>query len=872
MAERRFGPVTGPGIAVIQKDNEKLVEPSILGTAVLIGATEKGDPSELIHCPTKESFIKKCGSYLRNYDLPDSAFDFFFHSDGAGQLYVARVTNGTETKASLTLKDRRDPAQGMLQIDAKNVGNWGGKRRVYVGKFTSSTDLAATTLTDSTQTWLVNQWAGATLELSTVSTKTYTVLSNTATAITVTADSTLSTDSTGEGYYHLTLENGSKHLAAELVPAGVEDPVGEFGLRVYLNGLIVLNYENLSMDPEAVNYVEDVVNEDTNNEYITVTSLLAGGAATASTKPANAYTQALSVGATSATLDIIEWTYTAAGTPNSSARVVYLGSTAECVPHTVTVTFTSATACTVTFSSEFTDIKTLPATGHTIANIASNEVFTAPFDETISFMVVNEGTYVTGDVFTITVNPYKNDEVIDGFIYPDYDADRRVRFKVIDNTQNVITVKSTVDLTDNISTPPAVATVTGSADVSSQDFDTLVFNISLNGVAQTHTVSGATVGPAAVATVLNNNMTGVTWAASGNNLKVSSTATGAHTSLQIVTGTGTTAAGITADYYFGTSGDYALLSYKQQLVNGHDPSISAYVDADYEAKLDKDTSPILSLREKNLGLLRIAVPGITSTSVQRAGQDFSESQSYSFLVQIPNATVTEAAADTYVNDTIGRSDMSFTFLPSFGKVRNPLGSGKVTKSLAGAILGRYARRSALKGGYHEAASGITEDLPFVLELPTDGPVPLDEDYLTPLGINVIKKRQGQYILWGARTISTDPSWKFLGPRDVISHYTQVLRDNFDWILFESNNTTNRKKLLASLNSYLTREWRKGVLEPRDGFGIEDAFRVIIDDTINTPTDRSLGQLNVLIQVRVANVIERVNFAISQAGIDVSIAT
>jgi hypothetical protein len=66
------------------------------------------------------------------------------------------------------------------------------------------------------------------------------------------------------------------------------------------------------------------------------------------------------------------------------------------------------------------------------------------------------------------------------------------------------------------------------------------------------------------------------------------------------------------------------------------------------------------------------------------------------------------------------------------------------------IHGREARIAADYSGYHKAEAGTDAILPAILDLPT-GDAILDEEMLNPVGISIIKKKSGNFILWGDRT-------------------------------------------------------------------------------------------------------------------------
>ena len=108
MAERRYGPTDGAGTVVIEKDAEKQIAKGALGTTVYVGVTEKGPVNKLFKCATKKDFLAKAGGYISESFLPDSAFDFFSLGRAAGDLYVLRVTDGTEVPAELSLLGRKN--------------------------------------------------------------------------------------------------------------------------------------------------------------------------------------------------------------------------------------------------------------------------------------------------------------------------------------------------------------------------------------------------------------------------------------------------------------------------------------------------------------------------------------------------------------------------------------------------------------------------------------------------------------------------------------------------------------------------------------------------------------------------------------------
>jgi hypothetical protein len=323
---------------------------------------------------------------------------------------------------------------------------------------------------------------------------------------------------------------------------------------------------------------------------------------------------------------------------------------------------------------------------------------------------------------------------------------------------------------------------------------------------------------------------------------------------------------LTAD---GAVGDQFRVQWPSPLggTTGGSDGISAVADADYiTPHLDatpRTGSKARALIGQNKGLVKVACPGVTSTPVQKAGLAFAEAMNWQFRVEMPSNITDEAAAITYVNSTIGRNDMGVTSLPSYGYVIDPKKPGQLKlQTMTGMLHGVEALIAKNYDGYHKAAAGVDVVLPAVQQLP-DGVEDLNEELLNPVGINVVKKSKGNFIVWGDRTISIDPSWKFKHQREQMSHYECMLRENFDWIIFAINNQSNRAKLITTLRVYFGAEFVKGAL---DGDKPSEAFSIKIDSDNNTPADAANGDLLCDIEVAPANTVERFVMRVGKKGI------
>jgi len=303
------------------------------------------------------------------------------------------------------------------------------------------------------------------------------------------------------------------------------------------------------------------------------------------------------------------------------------------------------------------------------------------------------------------------------------------------------------------------------------------------------------------------------------------------------------------------------VEFLEEMSAGYDGLVGV-TDSDYLNLLDSSTSPINSLFGEMKGLVKVGIPGVTATAVQKAGLAYAEARNYQFRVQIPSNIVSEDSAESYINDTIGRNDFGVVSFPSWMYVPHPTASGLKLVPNIGAIQGREALWAKNYSGYHKAAAGVDCTIPNCVRLPTGDRV-LDEELLNKHGIGVVKSKSGNFIIWGDRTISIDPSWKWKHQREMMSFYENDLREAFDWIIFAINDKIEQKKALSALYSYFIPEFQKRALR---GDTFEDAVSIKLDDENNTNLSMANGDMNAEISLRLADTVERFIITMSKRGI------
>ncbi|MBW3578940.1 MAG: phage tail sheath subtilisin-like domain-containing protein [Actinobacteria bacterium] len=138
---------------------------------------------------------------------------------------------------------------------------------------------------------------------------------------------------------------------------------------------------------------------------------------------------------------------------------------------------------------------------------------------------------------------------------------------------------------------------------------------------------------------------------------------------------------------------------------------------------------------------------------------------------------------------------------------------------------------------------------------------VEHDQLNPEGINCIRAFPGRGIrVWGARTLSSDPSWRYVNVRRLFNYLEKSILSGTQWVVFEPNDMDLWGRIRRTIGSFLTRSWRDGAL-----FGAtpDEAFFVKCDSETNPPDVIDAGQVVCLIGVSPVKPAEFVVFKLSQ---------
>lgn len=156
------------------------------------------------------------------------------------------------------------------------------------------------------------------------------------------------------------------------------------------------------------------------------------------------------------------------------------------------------------------------------------------------------------------------------------------------------------------------------------------------------------------------------------------------------------------------------------------------------------------------------------------------------------------------------------------------GTGLRDVPASGHVLGLVARLDAERGPHHTPANAVVLD---AVDLAVDYPEP-QLVRLFEANVDLVRCVRGRgLVVWGGRTLSTDPRRRYVAHRRLLHLLVRAIRRVASPLVFDVNSPELRLTLVRALTSVLLETFRSGALA---GARPEQAFRVVCDDTNNPP--------------------------------------
>lgn len=191
------------------------------------------------------------------------------------------------------------------------------------------------------------------------------------------------------------------------------------------------------------------------------------------------------------------------------------------------------------------------------------------------------------------------------------------------------------------------------------------------------------------------------------------------------------------------------------------------------------------------------------------------------------------------------------------KVMDPATDTVVKMPASGHIAGLWARNDNTRGVHKAPANEVLAGVIGLAYQTTKG----EQDTLNPIGVNCVRSFPGRGIrVWGARTLSSDPAWRYINVRRLFNYVEKSIENGTQWVVFEPNNRKLWARVNRDVSSFLRTVWRDDALF---GSSPAEAFYVKVDDELNPPESRDMGRLVVEIGMAPVKPAEFVIFRISQ---------
>jgi phage tail sheath protein FI len=272
---------------------------------------------------------------------------------------------------------------------------------------------------------------------------------------------------------------------------------------------------------------------------------------------------------------------------------------------------------------------------------------------------------------------------------------------------------------------------------------------------------------------------------------------------------------------------------------------SPVTDADYEVD-NADPSQRTGLAALNLDQFRsvaiVYAPGVDYPTAQKV---ITHCERNRFRFAVVDSLASQAnLADVIPRDKVDDTTYGAFYYPWIF-ISDPRSGGRKLVPPGGAVCGIYGLTDNTRGVFKAPANEVIAG---AIDLEYDINQAAQEE-LNPRGANVIRRFPGRGIrVWGARTMSSDPLWKYVNVRRLFIFLEASIYNSTQWVVFEPNDQRLWARVKQTVTLFLRTQWREGAL-----FGAkeEEAFSVAVGRETMTEDDILNGRL--IIEVGVAPV-------------------
>jgi phage tail sheath protein FI len=242
----------------------------------------------------------------------------------------------------------------------------------------------------------------------------------------------------------------------------------------------------------------------------------------------------------------------------------------------------------------------------------------------------------------------------------------------------------------------------------------------------------------------------------------------------------------------------------------------------------------------------VCIPGVGDAAVVAAGVNYCTQRADCFFVGDVNKTDdTIEEAQAFINSLTVKSSYGAVYFPWL-MMLDPSGKtpGPIEVPSSGFVAGMYARIDARRGVW-KAPAGTEANIGGAVSL-TANITDIQQDFLNPIGVNVIRSFPASgLVIWGSRTLATrsDPEYRYVPVRRTAMFLEQSIYNGIQFAVFEPNDEVLWASLRLNITAFMLLQFRAGAFQ---GKTANDAFFVKCDSSTTTQADIDAGIVNILV--------------------------
>ncbi|MDD2897496.1 MAG: phage tail sheath subtilisin-like domain-containing protein [Desulfuromonadaceae bacterium] len=287
--------------------------------------------------------------------------------------------------------------------------------------------------------------------------------------------------------------------------------------------------------------------------------------------------------------------------------------------------------------------------------------------------------------------------------------------------------------------------------------------------------------------------------------------------------------------------------------------------AEYEGTIDPNTNKRTGLKvfEDLEDISIVAAPGATfgyakntADAASTVNALISHATRMRYRIAVLDSGDGQSIAE--VRDMRAKLDSSYAALYyPWVRVLDPVTRAEINLPPSGFVAGIYARNDTNRAVYKAPANEVV-NLAIGFETLINKS---QQEVLNPEGINCFRYFEGRgFRLWGARTVSSDPEWKYVNLRRYFAYLEHSIDKGTQWAVFEPNGEMLWANVRRTIEDFMLNEWQSGALL---GDKPDKAFFVRCDRSTMTQNDLDNGRLICLVGLAPLRPAEFVIFRIGQ---------